>query len=301
MKMHRLARRLAMALVVLVPAVAAVAAVYWSSGQERAAAHKLLEQQASQLAAGVDAELNRTVAILKTLAVSTSLLKGDLEAFHGLATRVVAAERAWDNVQLISSTGEHLLNARLPYGAELPRLNRPDLPMRAAFLRQPVISDVEMAVVARRMLTAVYVPVVRDDPVRYVLAAAIEPPNWTGMLRSRLPPNMHAALLDRHSFVITSTFAVEDAARMTSSTDSSAPPSTPGELAHDLRRIGAPGAELFYAAEQRAPFSGWRVVTFMPRSEAGALHRHWPLLLTLTLAGVACYAIAVLVVLGKRR
>ena len=77
--------------------------------------------------------------------------------------------------------------------------------MRAAFTRQPVISDVEMAAVAKRMLTVVYVPVIRGDVVDHVIAAAIEPPNWKGVLRAKLPLQVEAVLLDRHAFVVTST------------------------------------------------------------------------------------------------
>lgn len=148
---------------------------------------------------------------------------GDLKACHELARRIVAREPQFENVQLLGPKGEHLVNARLPYEAALPRLNGPELPMRAAMLGQPVVSDAEMAVVAKRVLTVIYVPVVKDGKISHVVGAAIEPPNWTEVLRSVLPMGVDALLLDRSHFVITSTPGVPQAAAAGTMQDVPAP------------------------------------------------------------------------------
>lgn len=266
-------------------ALAVAGAVGWAVADERAAAQELLQDKAAQLAGEVDAELQRTVATLKALSVSAPLERDDLAGFHELATRVVESDPRWENVQLIGAKGEQLVNVRLPFGAVLPPLNRPDLPLRAALTRQPVVSDVALGAVAKRMLTAVYLPVLKDGAVKYVIAAAIEPPNWQKMLRSSLPPGVDAALLDRYAFVITNTY---DAAPGTASPGlRSLLPTAPGDLTGNLSRFDPNGDRPFHAA-RKADFSGWTVVTFMPQAAADARWRgRWAYLAGAALALLA--------------
>lgn len=277
----------ALVLGVILPAVAlAVAVLYWSDSQHQAATQDLLHQKAEQLAAEVDAELDRTVSGLRVLAMSDSLVRGDLRSFHERASRAVRADPRWQNVQLISAEGQQIVNVRLPFGSPLPPLNRPELPLQAVYTRKPVVSDVSMAVVAKRMLTAVYVPVEQDGLVRYVIAAAIEPPNWQSMLRSGLPPGMHAALLDRYSFVITTTYDVEPAALPFGAASAASPAPAPGELSRDFARTEA--SERHHVAVRKAAFSGWTVVTFMPRDAPSSRDQQLLVLATVSLLVLAC-------------
>lgn len=269
-------------LCVIAPAIALAAAIlYVSALQYRAALRHELQQSADLLAAEVDAELGRSVAALKVLAMSNTLQKGDLRGFHALATRTVRADPTWNNVQLVSTEGEQLVNVRLPFGTPLPPLNRPELPMQAVYKREAVVADLTMGVVAQRMLTPIYVPVFRGDEVVYVIAAAIEPPNWQSMLRSRLPPGVQAVLLDRYAFVVTTTYDVPAPANGRASA-ASAPPDLPGELSRDFEREG-----LMEVAKQKSTLSGWTVVTFMPR-DALAFPQRWLALATVALLLIAC-------------
>jgi hypothetical protein len=267
---------------VIVPAIVLAASIlHVSAAQQRASAQDALQQKAEQLAAEVDAELERSVAALKVLAMSTVLQRGDLQGFHELATRTVRADPTWNNLQLVSNLGEQLVNVRLPFGTPLPPLNRPELAMQAVFTREPVVADVAMGVVAKRMLTPIYVPVFRDGAVVYVIVAAIEPPNWQSMLRSRMPPGMQAVLLDRYSFVITSTF---DAVPAPDPGEAQPwmPPTTPGELSGDFNQD-----ERVNVAQRKAGVSGWTVVTLMPPSE-GAETQPWLVPATAALLMLVC-------------
>jgi hypothetical protein len=289
MRLRQFTNAIALVLLALAPVVAGGVAAIWVLDQESAAAQDVLRARGKQLTARVDAELDRTVAILKTMSVSSALQSGDLQGFHALAVQVVKNEPQWENVQLIGTNGEHLVNARLPYGAALPSLNRPDLPMKAAFSGQTVISDVEMAVVAKRMLTVVYVPVVRDGgKVTNVIAAAIEPPNWTGVLRSLLPAGVDAALLDRHHFVITSTLDTPNR-NLAGLVEANPSATRPGELLSDIKWMRSGSGEALYAAEETSTYSGWKVMTFMPRTQAGVFHEHWRLVLLVGAGGLAVY------------
>lgn len=268
------ARRFALVMLALAPPVLAVVAALWEVKEEEAAAQEVLHVAAKQLSERVDSELERSIAVLNTIASSNAMQSGDLKAFHELARRVVAREPRFDNVQVLGTKGEHLLNARLPYETALPRLNRPELPMRAAMLGQPVVSDAEMAVVAKRVLTVIYVPVVKDGKVSNVLGAAIEPPNWTEVLQSVLPVGVDALLLDRAHFVITSTPGVPQAAAAGSRHGEPAP-TRPGDLLGDIKRMRSKSGSEFYVAEATSRVAGWKIVTVIPTNQAGALHKHW--------------------------
>jgi hypothetical protein len=272
----------ALVLCVIAPAILLAAGIlHGSAAQQRASTQAALQQKAEQLAGEVDAEVERSVAALKVLAMSSSLQRSDLRGFHELATRTVRADPAWNNVQLVSITGEQLVNVRLPYGTALPPLNRPELALQAVYRREPVVADVTLGVVAQRMLTPIYVPVFRDKEVAYVIVAAIEPPNWQSMLRSRMPPGMQAVLLDRYSFVITSTYDVAPPG-VRGAAKPWTPPTAPGELSGDLNRNGR-----IEVAERKAAYSGWTVVTIMPENEQAAPQR-WLLLGTGSLLLLVC-------------
>lgn len=272
----------ALVLCVIAPAIVLAAGIlYGSAAQHRASTQDALRLKAEQLVAEVDAELDRSVAALKVLAMSGTLQRGDLQGFHELATRTVRADPTWNNLQLISTGGEQLVNVRLPFGAALPLLNRPELALQAVYTREPVVADLALGVVAQRMLTPIYVPVFRAGDVAYVIAAAIEPPNWQSMLRARMPPGMHAVLLDRFSFVVTTTHDAAPAADPAAARVS-VPATSPGELGGDFTSGGRAAV-----ATQKSALSGWTVVTVMPPDER-AIPQRWLLISTVSLLLLVC-------------
>jgi len=88
-------------------------------------------------------------------------------------------------------------------------------------------------------------------------------------------------LLDRYSFVVTTTYDVPAAANGSASA-ASAPPALPGELSRDFEREG-----LTEVAKQKSTLSGWTVATFMPR-DALAFPQRWLALATVALLLLAC-------------
>jgi signal transduction histidine kinase len=233
-----------------------------------------LRDKAAQLASGVDSELQRTIAKLEVMGQSAALIGEDLQEFDSMARRVVQSDPAWENLLLLDSSGEQLVNVRLPFGAPLPKLNRPDLPLSAVQSLKPVVSDMAQAVIAARPLTVVYVPVVRDGRARYVLGAAIEPPNWREALHSRLPSGMHALLLDARSTVVTMTSDNGDAS--SGNGNASSNNGAADALVMGAASRGAPSVQErvrsllerdAYVAYQKSSFSGWTVATYVPADE----------------------------------
>lgn len=290
MNTRSVARRLALVLLALGPPVLIVTAATWAWKKEESVAQEQVHAAAKQLAGRVDAELERSLAVLNTIASSNVMQTGDLKAFHELARRIVQREPQFENVQLFGTKGEHLVNARLPYNVELPPLNRPELPMRAAMLGEPVVSDVEMAVVAKRMLTVIYVPVAKDGKVTHVVGAAIEPPNWSSVLSSVLPVGVDALLLDRSNFVITSTPGLANGAASGPMQNEPAL-ARPGDLLGDIQRMRSASGSRFYVAEENSRVAGWKILAVVPPDHAGLLHKHWA-------AACVMIAVAMMVYLG---
>jgi signal transduction histidine kinase len=286
---------------VLLVFIALVPVIVFSAGMmfvvalhERQALQTSLKEKAVQLADGVDHELQRTIAKLEVLGQSAALREGDLQAFDGMARRVVQADGRWENLLLLGNGGEQIVNARLPFGSAMPKLNRPDLPVRAIQSLQPVVSDMAQAVVAARPLTAIYVPVVREGTVQYVLGATIEPPNWKEALNSQLPSGMHALLLDGQSSLITAT-AGEGAAT-----------NAPGllDVAGDSRgiqeRVRALLGRDAYVAFQKSSSSGWAVATFVPAEEFDADLRRSGTILAAGFVVLLAFGILLALMLGQR-
>ncbi len=270
--------------------------VFLLSRQERQAMERGLAENAAQLAAGVDSELRRGIAKLEVLGHSSALASGDLRAFDEMARRVVVADPEWENLMLIGLDGEQLVNLRLPFGSRLPKLNRPDLPLRAARSLQPVVSDMAPGVVAQRPLTAIYVPLVQEGAARYVVAAAIEPPNWRQMLHSQLPSGMYALLIDGRGSVITTTRSGELGAAQDGTLHDVAAGSTP-DIGQTVRALLGQDA---YVAYHQSAYSGWSVATFVPAAEFDSrVHRS-----AAVMAGgfgvLIAFGIAVALLLGRR-
>jgi signal transduction histidine kinase len=286
---------------VLLVFIALVPVIVFSAGMmfvmamhERQSLQTSLNEKAVQLADDVDHELQRTIAKLEVLGQSAALREGDLQTFDAMARRVVKADGRWENLLLLGNGGEQIVNVRLGFGGPLPKLNRPDLPMRAVQSLQPVVSDMAHAVVAARPLTAIYVPVVREGTVQYVLGATIEPPNWKEALNSQLPSGMHALLLDGQSSVITTTAG--DAAT------SNAPRLL--DVAGDPRNIQERVRNWLgrdaYVAFQKSSSSGWAVATFVPAGEFDANLRRSGIILAAGFVVLLAFGILLALMLGQR-
>jgi signal transduction histidine kinase len=120
-----------------------------------------------------------------------------------------------------------------------------------------------VAALARRQLTAVYVPVKHDGSVKYVLAAAIEPHSWNALMKARLPSRVRALLVDAGGALVTSTSnAADDPAIDAVATASRSEARAIEQRVARLRTTGA------LAESSTSAFSGWSIVTYVPREAA---------------------------------
>src|SRR6187549_1459657 len=110
---------LAFSLALAVPIVAfgALSLAYYAA-VERGRLERQSSQIARQTGAILDSEVGDLVAVLRALATSSSLLRGDLADFHAQARRLVEGH---DEIVVLRTLGDkQLLNTLFPYGQDLP-------------------------------------------------------------------------------------------------------------------------------------------------------------------------------------
>jgi signal transduction histidine kinase len=180
----------------------------------------------------LDAQIEGYMGILRALGTSSSLESGRLDAFYDESTRVLASQPDWRNVLLVDTSGQQLINLRLPYGAQLPRETGMYLDRLRSVVqsRSLMIGGVAPGPASNVMGIAVRLPVLRDGAVRYVLQFILKPEAMAKLLaRQGYPSTWTIGLIDSDYHII---------ARQ--------PYRTPGDH---------PSAD-FMAAIQRAP-EGW--------------------------------------------
>jgi diguanylate cyclase (GGDEF)-like protein len=187
------------------PALAAVAlyiAFDYHRGREQLVLDSLATARA--LTAALDRELAGTRSGLLALASSPHLDSDDLARFHAQA-RAVERTQNVNNIVLIDAQARQVVNTLRSFGDPLP-LERNAALLGVFQTREPVVTDLFVGPVMQRHLLAVGVPVLRDDSVKYVLAAGVWPDRLSRILTQQgLPQGWVAAILDSKGFIVART------------------------------------------------------------------------------------------------
>jgi PAS domain S-box-containing protein len=231
----------------------------WSGRQEET--RRDLEQTVATLAVALDREIAGSTRELRRLAEFPSLAPDRLEEFHRYARELVARNEGWDNISVVGRDGRVLLSASLAFGAELPPYVHPHV---AAVFRtgEPVLSDIYRSRRSGESAIAVSVPVLRDDEVRWVLTARLDPDVLGHFVAQRwLREGTLASVVDRAQLIVTRS---RDAPRFFGQ---QATPDLMAALEREPERGTArlqtlDGAKVL-AAWQRMP-SGWTVTIGVP-------------------------------------
>jgi PAS domain S-box-containing protein len=179
----------------------ATAILYWSAHQEQLRAESGLVATTRALALAVDRQLAIHGAALSALAESEALRRGDLAAFHEFARQVGQQYGTW--VVMLDSTGQQLINTRLPPGTPLPRTASLDRVTRVFSTGRPVVSDLFFGTVAQHFIISVDIPVVREGRVAYVLDMPVSPEALTRLLqRHSLPAEWVAGIVDSQGLTV---------------------------------------------------------------------------------------------------
>ncbi len=256
----RSVRPLALLLVAaLVPLIVfAVVATVVSLRSERAAQEHDALAQAHRIADLVDAELERQLDVVATLARLPSLdPPADVPAFAETLRREQAARPAWLTAMLADPDGKVLVATRVP------RENVVDIEsfQQVVQKRVPLVGNIGRGTAG--LALPVRAPAIRDGQVRFVVVAALLPDVIRdGLLAAAVPEAWTATVTDRVGRIVARTHG--DASML-------AQPASPVALAargqassgvfEGRLREGVPDVSVFYVS----PTTGWTVYIAIPR------------------------------------
>jgi signal transduction histidine kinase len=256
---------IALVLAALVPVLGFAALVIRDNARlQLATTERGMRETAHAVAGTVDKELGTAITALAALAESEQLDSHDLRRFHALCQRVVQAQ-GWSSILLFTIDGSGVMHTSVPLGLPIGSSSQTEVFRRARDERRPAVSGLFDGVRHTRIV-AVYVPVVRDGAVRFVLAAGLPAARFGEVLRAQqFGPGTVAVLQDREHVIVAGTQRA-------------------AELVGLRVRNPAPGQEGWtrgrpsrgtdaYVAYAAAPLSGWRVVLSVPVTLVDAPNR----------------------------
>lgn len=223
---------------------------------ERARMEQQVQERASNIAAAVDRRIGGLIEALRVLAMS-SLDEGGVEAFHRRA--VEARDIVGRNIVLREASGQQVANARVAWGAPLPRLRLPS-DERARTERRTVVSEVFQSPLSGERMVAIVTPIFEGADARYLLSLSIDLVDTATLLTDvKMPEDQVAAIFDRTGVVVARS---RDHARFAGQT-ALLPPE---ESRTGVRLSNNLDGEPAIVAWSRSSLTGWYVAASAPRS-----------------------------------
>src|SRR5712671_1511336 len=181
------ARLIAIVIALALPLNLLVIAVIWNldSAADEAQRASLL-YSARSVAAAVDAELSKYIALAQALSRSPAVLEDNLDAFDAQA-RCAFASMTDASFLVADPDGQQLINGAAQPSEPLPRLQ--PVAMRAQSLalerRSVVVSDVLIGNVSKEWVADVYVPIFKNDQPFRTLAVTMKARGFLKLLNER--------------------------------------------------------------------------------------------------------------------
>ena len=156
--------------------------------------------------AAVDAELRTSLAALDALAASPRLRARDFAGFYAEARALLERRPSWANIVLSDPTSQHVVNARLPFGAPLPRAVDPGAVEATVRAGVPGVGNLIWSPVLKMYVFAVRLPIREGDTIPYVLTAVLRPEAVLEIVKRHvLPEGATAVVLDGRRTVVART------------------------------------------------------------------------------------------------
>jgi signal transduction histidine kinase len=213
--------------------------------------------------AAVDAELRTSLAALDALAASPRLRVHDFPGFYVEARALLERRPSWANIVLSDPTSQHIVNARMPWGAPLPRGVDPGAVEATVRAGVPSVGNLIWSPVLKMYVFAVRLPIRQGDNIAYVLTAVLRPEAVLEIVKRQvLPEGATAAVLDARRIVVVRT---RNQAAWVGKPPS---PTLLSMLARDAEGAWAitttlEGASV-YTVYRRSPESGWTAAIGIP-------------------------------------
>ncbi|MGY2049322.1 PAS-domain containing protein [Methylobacterium sp. JK268] len=283
----------ALALLLLIPSllVSALLAQRWVAAEQERLESRIVALDAHATDA-VDAFLTGQIAMLQALSTSPALDMQDLRRFDAQARELFTLQGVI--IILSHSGGQQVVNTRLPFGAGLPRTERP---VDAAVLAtgRPAVSDLFTGAVTGRPMVRVAVPVMRAGRPVASLSASYDPAVFGHLLAAAgIAAPYSGSLTDRTGTII----GRSDNGETTTGKPLPGFASIAGERGTWSGRniLGVP----VFATYQRSALAGWTVSVGIERAALQApLTRSLRVVLP-ALLGLMLVALAASATVGRR-
>jgi len=237
--------------------------------QEQANRRRGLQDTARALSLAIDQEINASITHLESLATSEPLDAGAVNDFLRVAARILRIQEGWKSIVLFDPSGRGVVSVRDALAKTSASMSRDRL-KELLRTRRPVISDFPGGDGAAQQIH-VYVPVIREGKIIYVLAAVIEPQIFTDiLLRQKIPSHWVATLFDSRQIVIARS---RDAARHVGHSVEPLLGKIDSRRSEAFLSVQRQNEVSVYAAVNRSPLSGWSLALIVPRSEIDAILR----------------------------
>jgi two-component system, sensor histidine kinase len=141
-----------------------------------------VEETAKALTLTIDRELDASIHALDVLAGLDDLTSSDIENFYERSTLAQQQHPYWNNIALIDPAGQQVTNTAKPFGAALPSVAHFDFVQRLIKSHKPVVSNLIEGPVVGKPIIVVLVPVMRENNLKYILSAVINPMTWSELL-----------------------------------------------------------------------------------------------------------------------
>lgn len=288
-------RLLILILAILVPTFsAATLAVGYVYLEERRAQENSVKEAVRAFALLVDNELEIKEGILRALASSPSLARGDLEEFYRHAK--VLAPTPDTSIILTEPDGRQLLNTRVPLGSPLPARRASNIAelMETRGADRTLVSDLFKSPLGGQHDFVVQVPVRVDGRIRHFLNMGVTAASLQQLMaEQRFPAEWVAAIIDRQGKIVARSRDAEQYRGRSVSSAALRQFAAGSEGAFKGRNMAGTPAQGFFST---VPDAGWRVLVSIPQSELQRVPVH----AATYLAGIMAALLVLSVMLTRR-
>ncbi len=171
-----------------------------STTAERAGLEERLLQVASNLTELIERDIDRSIALLQTLATSPAISSNDWPTFYEQAR---AALRGRAYLVFVDSTGRQLVNTYVAFGTEPPFTGDPETVKRMLTSSGPIVSNLFVSLVVKEPVYNISIPVIRDGSVGYIMSLGLLPDDLAQILRKlNLNPSWVTTIWDRNGVIL---------------------------------------------------------------------------------------------------
>jgi PAS domain S-box-containing protein len=187
---------------IAVPAILLVGLlVFQAYRNERQTVGQHLIATARAIASLVDRQIGQSEALLKGLAASRDLVRGDMAAFHEHATSVVRGTDQW--IVLTDANGQQLVNTRVPFGSSAAHNPADAEHIAAVEGGRTYVSNVVWRDEVQQFTVYVVVPVIEAGRLKYALRLAMPAMGFANTLHAeRFSPGTVVTIMDRTGTIV---------------------------------------------------------------------------------------------------